>query len=348
MTDVALAGAAVGGVAPPPGLYIQIYRGKVPGSSQAARDQWLQSRLSWASQHALPGIVFHGFSRELIRNWPRLARIAHDNGLLALASWGLDSSQDDDGTRLTAAEKGQCIGEVLGQPTCAAGLGDAESQHDDTKDPTDDMNEHGALVLGQALRETVTKAGFPAKLFGDQPWFAIDSHGELRKVPRPADQGGVFSGFPVDEFAVAAVNWIRFPQFYPNDFVRRFGDRRYFEVLAWMERDWARIEPALETAGLKRTRSITTQMYGWELHHFVHCLLTWIFTRQLPVIGWSEAWPDAVSIVGIEAVVFLARRGFAVPGADALEIVKEFQRSAGITASGWCALDTCHAMGIAT
>lgn len=346
MTDVALAGAAVGGVAPPPGLYIQIYRGKVPGSTQAARDQWLHSRLEWARVHGLPGIVMHGFSREMIRNWDRLAGIAAAHNLLAMASWGLDGSQDDGGTRLTADEKGECMAEVLGRPTCTAGVGDMEGQWDDTKDAADDMNEHGALVLGRALRRKLTQMGAPGKLFGDQPWFAIQSHGDVRRVPKPVDQGGVFAGFPVDEFAVDAVNWIRFPQFYPNDFTRRFGPKRYAKVLAWMERDWTVVDAALDKVGLRRTRSITTQMYGWELHHFVHCLLTWIYTKQLPVIGWSEAWPDAVSIVGIEAVEFLARRGFAKAGMDALEIVKAFQVSANLTADGWCGTQTCNAMGI--
>lgn len=348
MTDgTATAGTAIGTqTTPPPGLYVQIYRDKVPGHSTEARTQWLAARCAWARQRGLPGVVFHGFSRELARNWDRLAKIANDAGILALASWGLDSSRDDNGTRLTAAEKGRAMADVLSRPSCAAGLGDAEGQWDDTKDAADDMNEHGAIVLGHELRAAL--AGDAAsKLFGDQPWFAIDSHGELRRTPRPIDAGGVFAGFPVDEFAVEAVNWIRFPQMYCNDFIRQFGRARYFKVRDWMERDWTRIEPELDRVGLKRPRSVTIQMYAWELHHLVHCMLTYIYTRSQPMIGWSEPWPDAIGLAAIQAVESLARHGFAVAGRDARDIVRAFQHDAHmVDADGWCGPVTCAAMGI--
>lgn len=311
---------------PPAGIYLQIYRDALPGRTQADRIKSLTDFMGHTKDSsrrglgAVEGVVIHGFPREMIRNWSAWAKPLRDAGWLTAASWGLDGSQDNDGSRLTASEKGECMGEVLAREDCLAGLADAEGQWDSKRDAADDMDERGALSMVRALRKVV-----PTKLFGDQPWFAIDSHGELRRVAKSIEEGGVFAGFPVDEFATE-INWRRFRQAYSNNFTREFGNLRYKKVFDWMNRDWAKITPALKAMGLERDLGVTIQGYGWRLIDEVDCILREIVTRGCEIIVWCDPLPDEVTRKAIFIVSRLIEEGYAQAGLEPRTIVSSYQR----------------------
>lgn len=301
---------------------VQIYRGGISGSTPAVRRSLLARYVERLAAMGHEGVVFHGFPRELAGAWGGLAALASDHGLAALASWGLDAERDNDGTPLTGAEKGALMGTVLAAPTCAAGLADAEGRWDTGTGPDDVTDSDDALAMGEALRKAA-----PDALVGDQPWFAIDSHGSVRRKPKGAD---VFEGFPVDEFAVKGVNWYRLRQLYMNQagFKARWGGRRFEEGHAWMERDWGRIAPALEAAGLDRPLSVTLQMYGWgpdALDDLVWCLLYYRATLRRPVVGWADPFPTGEALRCLDAAQRLIDLGFAGLGVDPVDAVRGFQ-----------------------
>ena len=318
----------------PPGVYVQIYRGAIHGATAQAKRDTLAGYLDQLVTLGCPGVVFHGFFEDLERNWDGLATLAHDRGLLALAAWGLDSKD------ITATRKGELIGEVLARPSCAAGLLDAEGQWDSDLGAADDMDEAGALALCKALR-----AKAPNALVGDQPWYAIDSHGEVRRTAKPIDQGGVFGGFPVDEFATVC-NLGRFRQAYI------YPSSGYAYTFARMDREWATITPALRAAGLERPLRVTVQGYRWPLHHLVDCLLNRCVTPRVPLMMWAEPFPDAVAIQAIRAVQWLQREGFAFEGfmgdaAVGLAQRELNQRGAKLVVDGWFGAASYAAAGLA-
>ncbi len=289
---------------PPAGIYVQVYRGAYHGTPQQKRDALRRHCDELAAEH-LPGVVMHGFPQELHDAWDGLAQIAHDRGLLACASWGLDSKD------ITATRKGELVGDVLATDSCAAGLADAEGQHDTTVGPNDDMNEAGDLVFGRTLR-----AKAPTAWFGDQCWPMARSHSHVRPVALPIGQGGPLDGFPVDEFATF-INWRRYRQFYCNDWKRQWGRERYPKVRAWMDRDWNAIAPALAAAGLTRDLGVTLQGYGWDdiPSSLTHALLTESCGGR-PVIVWSEPFPDVLVMDAIRFVHWCEHEGFAAVGVD--------------------------------
>lgn len=319
---------------PPPGIYLQLYRGAMHGGRPE-----LTGYVDRIAELGLPGVIFHGFPRELLGQWPSLAKLAQDRGLLALAAWGLDGSKDNDGTRLTPAEKGDLVGRVLARPDCAGGLLDAEGQWDSDTGPADDMDEPGALELCRALR-----ARAPSAWVGDQPWYAIDSHGSVRRTRKPIDQGGCFAGFPVDEFATA-VTWGRFRQAY---IYRTTGGPGYAATFARMDREWATVSPALAAAGLERPLRVTLQAYRWLLHEQVHAILDRGVRVSAPVVLWCSPWPDAVALAAIRAVLWLQREGHASPGVDAREAVRRAQRAlgGGLVVDGWWREKTAARAGL--
>lgn len=307
---------------PPPAIsgarvFVQVYRGAIHGATPLDKRDALARHCARLKTLGVDGVVFHGFCEDLARNWDSLVPLAVNAGLTPLASWGLDSKD------ITAERKGALVGDVLRRPTCAAGLLDAEGQWDTDSGPADDMDEAGALALCKAIR-----AKAPNAWVGDQPWYAIDSHGDVRRTAKPVDQGGVFGGFPVDEFATVA-NWGRYRQMY------LYPETGYAYTAARMDREWATITPALRAAGLERPLRVTIQAYRWRLNEQVHCLLDRGVRPDVPVVMWAEPMPDATSEQAIRAVKFLVASGYARPGIDATEAVKAFQRTRStLTADG--------------
>lgn len=330
---------------------LQLYRGGVPGPNATAKRDKLRAVVAQAAALKLGAVIFHGFPRELLGAWDSLAKMAGDEGVSALASWGLDG-ETDGGKPFTGRAKGELMGALLAKPTCLGGLLDAEGRWDDGDDARagDVTDRDDALAMGEALR---TKA--PSALLGDQPWFAIDSHGSVRTKPA-ADPRDVFKGYPVDEFA-RVVNWRRFRQAYCNqaDFKARWGTARYEKVFAWMERDWKLLEAPFARAGLPLERGVTIQGYGWDdaVSDLVHVVLTTCVTKGQELIVWCDYAPSAVVVAGVRALAFLRARGFATPDATAEAIVRAYQLAFNATSptkpldvDGACGLKTLETMGI--
>lgn len=321
--------------APPPGMYLQLYRGAIHAQGRLTPRDVLKGYVDRIAAMKLPGVVFHGFCEDLAGAWDGLATIAHDRGLLALASWGLDAKD------LSATRKGQLVGDVLRRPSCAAGLLDAEGQWDSDLGAADDMDEAGARQLVAAIQ-----AKAPGAVVGDQPWFAIEAHGDLRRTARPLDQGGVFAGFPVDEFAPVCT-WGRFRQAY----IYRQKGAGYQSTFARMDREWGHVAPAMKAAGLDRPLRVTLQAYGWLLHEQVDAILQRGVREAAPVILWCDPWPDAVTLRAIAAVTWLQREGYARAGVDARDAVRSAQvvlnaRGARLTVDGWWGEATHAAAGL--
>lgn len=292
----------------------QIYRGEYRGPD--ARGQ-LKRDLEMYKCAGIKTVCLHGFPRELERNWASLAALCKSVGLGAMASWGLDGTQDNDGTVLTSREKGLCIGNVLADPSCLAGLLDAEGRWDRGGTDPEGCTEVGALELGKALRERA-----PNALVGDQPWPWIEYHGDIRRTARPIGEGGVFAGFPVDEFAVVT-NWGRFRQNYWLD----WPQGSYAMVTERMDREWAFIAPALRSLGLERPLCSTVQMYKqdrrpWDLGHHI---LDRMVSKQQPVIAWDNPGLDRSALQVWRAVNRLVELGIAFPGCDPVQSVKNYQ-----------------------
>ena len=329
----------------PPLPIFQLYRDGVPGAAPEVRRSKLARGVEELAGIGARALCMHGFPRELVKAWPGLERLMLDQGVLPLASWGLDGEQDNDKTKLTGKEKGECMAEVLTRPDCAAGLADAEGRWDTQSNPLDVTDEDDALAMGEAVRD-----GAPSALVGDQCWFAIDSHGEVRPVVPPADPHNVFRGFPVDEFARKTVNWFQFRQMYCNqaDFKARWGRDRYERVEAWMNRDWARLAAPFRRAGLHYNPGVTIQGYGWDdtISDLAHCVLKYCGQLGQPLVVWCDWFPSPVMVAVFKAYLFLLARGYIRAGSTPEEMVRAYQLDFNRTAQ--VLIDTDGRMGIKT
>lgn len=294
---------------PPEGYYLQLYRGAIRGRDATEKRDTLSRYCDRIAALGMPGVVFHGFPEELSKAWDGLARLAQNRGLAALASWGLDSKD------LTAKRKGELVGSVLAQTSCAAGLLDAEGQWDSDTGPADDMDEAGALALCNAIQTAA-----PGACVGDQPWYKITSHGDVRRTAKPIDQGGTFKGFPVDEFATVC-SWGRFRQAYIYNNLGAY----YRPTFDAMDASWAEVEPSLRTAGLSRPLRVTLQGYGWKSHEFVDALLSRGVCAGDPLVIWCDPMIAPREETCLRFVLWCIREGFAAKGMTAKNVVKAAQ-----------------------
>jgi hypothetical protein len=308
-----------------PGIWFQIYRGAVQGRSAAQRRSTLRTYMHDISTMGLPGVVLHGFPRELLSVYKELLDIGKELGLPVAFSWGLDGSRDNDGSRLTAEEKGSCMGEVLTHPETAFGLIDAETAWDRDTGTDDDADEAGALAMGKELRKLA-----PDAVLGDQPWFAIQSHGDERKEALDIGSGGTFRGFPSDEFA-SFVDF-RAAQVYWND---ARGKDRAQRIQNWHEKDWREHDTSLARKGLVRPRTYTLQGYGHDdIPYELAASIQKLLDDDKPVILWGEPYPTYVTIRIVRAVMKLRGMGYVGTGA-----VKRFQNDANQHGAGLSADD---------
>jgi hypothetical protein len=323
---------------------LQLYRGAVPGRTAEAKRAELTRVVIEARRLGVTHIAFHGFPRELAGAWNGLAAMADSVGVKALAAWGLDA-ETDNGRPFSGAAKGEFVGRVLASASCVAGLLDMEGRWDDADagKPGDATDRDDALAMCEALRKLA-----PNALVGDQPWYAILAHGDVRRTPSGQD---VFRGFPVDEVARVGVNWRRFRQLYPNHAQTKaqLGTRRYPALRSRMNREWGALAAPFAKAGLPLDLGCTFQAYGWSdcPWHLVDALLTECVTLQRPCILWCDYEPDRTTKAALAFLKFLRERGFAEPGTDSREVVRAFQRSTGCLAvDGWAGRETLSHAGI--
>lgn len=318
------------------GPWLQLYRGAMRGGrTELLKHLDVSARLQL--ENVIAGVVLHGFPRELEKAATGLRDECLSRGLRFGFSWGLDGSSDNDGTKLTTIEKGDCIGRTLRAVPEASNNGlNNESQWDTETSASDDMGERGAIVLGQRIRALAPNA----TLF-TQPWPAIEQHGDVRKKPLPMDQGGVFKGWPVDEMAV---------------YCSYFADQRYWEnwptrkdrydyLNTWAEREWANVTKALRTVGLERPRTVTIQGYQHDEQPWT--VVDAVMSRaDRPVIVWSEPFPTEVTVRALRVGPELMRRGFWPVGRSHLEAIKAFQKDAKLTIDGKAGYNTMKALGV--
>lgn len=307
------------------GTWLQLYLGSMRGEGE------VRLMLTWAKRLGLPGVVFHGGREGLTRG----AAMARSEGVAFAFSFGLDGGGK-------AKDKGRKVGELLaGTPGLLFALLDAEGQWDVDKGPEDETDEQGALELGEELRKLA-----PEVILGDQPWFAIQSHGDERKTAKPLGEGGTFAGFPSDEFASFVDCRIR--QLY---FRNLKGKDAYGRCRRWSDRDWAQHDASLRRLNLERPHSWTLQGYGHAQRpqDFVDALLT---VRDRANVLWfdaefrGESW--AVTASCLAAVRRIIDGGHAPEGREPVECVKSWQRELGLVGpqvDGLCGWGTLGAAG---
>lgn len=329
------------------GLWLQAYLGAIPKDAQKLPSLDILTRsYVWAARDCgMAGVLFHAGPRHLERHHARYAALARREGVNFGFAYGLDGEDDTDGTRLTVEEKGSIMGAVAASVTDARlSVPNAEIAYDTDTGPEDDMDESGVLRMGAEVRKRA-----PNALFIDQPWFAMDSHGEERKTVKPLGQGGTFAGFPSDEFA----SWAdaRAPQVY----FRNFGTSNpeaYRRVVAWIERDWAKHDASLARLNLQRPRTYTLQGYGHNERpqDFVHALL---LLRDRPRILWTDhgyserQWP--VTIACMQAAKLIVEGGHAPAGVSPSDCIRSWQRALGFSGTdvdGWCGYGTLRKAGM--
>jgi len=320
------------------GPWLQLYLGSMS-------DRAVVQRVRDSKRLAMPGVLFHGGPRGLERRAASWANLARREGVAFGFAFGVDGSKDTDGTELTVDEKGSAIAGVLEAHRDASfSLINAEIAWDTRESDDDDTSEWGALRLGEIVRQRA-----PTVILGDQPWFAIDSHGEERKNARALKEGGTFAGFPSDEFA----SWMQFRA--PQVYFRNFGagdPTAYRRVMAWHHRDWAKHDGSLARLGLERPRTYTLQGYGHHLRpqDFVDALLS---VRDRPSILWwdhefAARWP--VTAACLEAAGRIEREGHASAGRLPRDCVRSWQSALGLTGpqvDGRCGWGTIERAGIA-
>jgi hypothetical protein len=272
----------------PPGVYFQLYTSAIPDMERK-----LPYALDKLKGYNVPGVILHHFPEGMAKKWwSRFKSLGQQRELLVMPSWGMDGDRENNGTQLTATEKGNYVGEVLADPDCPAGIIDAEGQWDSDRGPQDEMDERGALDFGLALRKKA-----PCALVASQEWFAIDSHGGARRNPKVIEEGGPWAGFPIDEFAAYAVNWVRAVQAYSNhaSYKASFGTSRFKKIHDWKERDWKVANDAMAKVDkdLVLPVSLTLQGYGWDdcPWWLVWALVEYTVVRELPVFIWCDWYP---------------------------------------------------------
>lgn len=287
----------------PSGIWLQLYLG-----SMRAVDVL---RMIGETKRLKCGVVFHGGNATH-------AKIARDNGVPFAFSFGLDGKG-------SGTEKGKRVGDLFASVSDTAfGLLDAEGQWDSDKGADDLTDEANALALGRELRAIVG----PHMVLGDQPWFAIDQHGEERKVAKPLGEGGTFAGFPSDEFA----SFIQFraPQLY---FRNSRDPQAYRKWREWHERDWAKHDASLARLGLTRPRCWTLQGYGNRdrPQDLVDALVR--AHDRLTVIWWDQEYGDAWRVTArcIEERNAIIRDTPQSANATAIERIKARQVALGFS-----------------
>ena len=219
-----------------PGVYVQIYCDALSSDPTA-----LEAFLETVPALGVRGIIWHSVPHALAASWAHRSALAAKHGVQCGASWGVDGDRDEYHRLLTAAQKGDLIGQVLSMPDCLLGLVDAEGAWETNTGPTDTSTPAGATEMCEHIR-----AMAPDAVLGDQSWFAIESH----------------DAFPDSKFAPSMT--FRAPQMYCNDFN---GLNRCQRIHDWMERDWEEHEAWLLRAkgpGFVKPRTVTLQGYGWQ------------------------------------------------------------------------------------
>lgn len=295
----------------PKGLYVQIYREKIPGNTFKKKLDNLCKELDLYSSIGVVGILAHGFPSELdINKFKEFEQLCDDRGLICIPAFGLNSDNPE--------LKGQKIGAVAAVAKSRILVLDAEGAWEDEKE-----DKKNAVILGKEIRKLA-----PDVLICDQPWPIPDVH---------------WSMFPWEEFADYID--ISAPQVYVNNWRSKWGKDAYEKFWEWHLRSWSKLETRLIKAGKGKPITIPTiQGYAWMIEDLIDCLC-----KHDTMFIWSEPFLSNGSkdktdntVRGIKAFNELKKRGFV--GVDAVSL---FQRSTNgkLTVDGVCGEKTLKELG---
>ncbi len=208
------------------GIAIQVFRGKVPGTTPTVRRDWCRKRLDEAVAAGVSAIVWHGFTTELTpEKYEPLATITRERGLISLAAFGMDDT-DPEG-------KARRISAVSHHPDCAGIVFDWEGRWEDESDDA-------AKAL--AFEKVYSELGAD-RWRCDQPWWkpTVHTKSPWRQFARIVDA--------------------RFRQNYCNDYE---GKDRYERINAGSEKAWAWLNSAVLRPEEIRPVLNSREGYGWR------------------------------------------------------------------------------------
>jgi len=258
------------------GLYIQIYRDKIPGKTKQEKIKNLCEKLDLFKSLGITGIVWHGFVGDLdTKKFLELTKLCQDRGLLSLAAYGLGS--------LNAKKSGIWMGQVASNPECFSLVIDAEGAWENQE-----SDKQSAIDMGIEIRKLA-----PNVLIMDQSWWLPTVH---------------WSMFPWEEFNEYVD--INAPQVYCNNYKKQHGKNAYEITFEKHKKAWEKLDERLVKKNLVKPRIKTIQGYYWDLNDLVNCLTTYD-----TLIVWSEPYPDDNFIKGIQIKNKLESLGFSGPNA---------------------------------
>lgn len=264
------------------GLYIQVYRGAMKGTPAEKTAKLVAAMDKWKAL-GVTGVAWHGFVGDLsVAEFAKVTKLCKDRGMKSLAAFGLGSTRPVD--------YGNWIGDLANAPDCDGVVFDMEGAWEDEQ-----ADKAKAKLMGDTFR-----AKAPNALAIDQPWPVPTLH---------------WSMFPWEESAEFID--IRAPQYYCNNWRNQWGKEAYEKCWKWFDESWVKLNARLAPKNLVRPVIPTIQGYYWDLTDLVNCL-----TSFDTMIVWSEPFPDATFLVGLDAWHRLQSLGFTGPKA-----VEAFQAS---------------------
>lgn len=255
---------------------IQIYRDAIKGKTKAEKLKSLTKELDLYKLLGITAIAYHGFTTEMtVEVFKPLAQLCIDRGMLALAAYGLDSSDP--------IGKAERMALVANLPECFALVLDMEGKFEDEL-----SDKQTIKIMGKKLRELC-----PNCLMISQDWFAARSHWSM------------YGWEEIFEFVD-----MTFPQVYAMNFKNQYGNQAYEKVWEWYQKDWKVLEDRLRPKNLIRPRKVTLQGYKWPLEDNVDVLL-----KNPACIIWAEPYLDETFVKAFRIVKKLKELGFEGPEA---------------------------------
>jgi hypothetical protein len=297
----------------PRGCWLQPYRYKIPGATEAEKVAWYFAKLRAlfllfpVLRAVIVGVLPHGFSSEFSAEEFQLWRDAAEReGMKAGVAFGIGSTAN-------MAVVGDRIGVVAASGGCALVELDCEGI---------EWEQSAARAAAVTLCTAIQKRAPRIPLY-NQSWPVPTVHGN----------------YPFEEFARFCAAWS--DQRYYNDWT---GLKRYRVNEGWFCESWGtevKTEIAPNTARVL-AQAPTFQGYGWAdiVPSAVTCFTTY---DNAACSIWCEPWPEDSFFLALRCVGELHAQGYSGPSA-----VWDFQADTdGLAIDGICGPATMRALGVA-